>query len=76
MVVKKLPADFSLYAVSAQKLVESEAFSKFYQALDLLQQVAADLRGPGITANPVAMRTEIAVTNAIESLRAIGFKVR
>jgi hypothetical protein len=62
--------------VSGIDLAEDDAKRKFRQALSLLEEVAADLRGPNIPAHPAAMATEIAVSNAIDSLRATGFKVR
>ncbi len=76
MLIKKLPSDFSIYQVSGVDLAEDEAKRKFRQAISLLQDVAEELRGPNIPANPAAMATEIAVSNAIDSLKASGFKVR
>ena len=50
------------------------AWLLYEQGKEKLEQCAELLRGPLIAASPVTMKTEIAVSNAIDALRG-GFKV-
>lgn len=53
-----------------------DASRKFYLALESLEQCAETLRGDQVCASDEAMRTEKAVTRAIEILSTSGFKVQ
>lgn len=46
----------------------------FWDGIELLQQAAEVIRGPAIMASPDAMKTETALTRAIESLCKQGYK--
>lgn len=54
----------------------SEAESLFWQGLDSLVRSVEILRGPAVPASPEAMRTEQALSRAIDVLRDTGFRVR
>lgn len=50
-----------------------DARGMYEDALRKLSFAAGILRGPCIDPSPEAMRTEMAITRAIESLKAAGF---
>jgi predicted metal-dependent hydrolase len=55
-------------------VAEAAAHKSFYEAVRLLQETAKFLRGSDIQASVEAMKTEKAVTKAIELLKATGFQ--
>lgn len=55
-------------------VVEAIALRKFHDGLRALEDSAELVRGEGIDPSPEAMRTEKALSRAIEALRATGFR--
>jgi hypothetical protein len=51
----------------------ASAEALFVEGLELLRRCAAILRSPSIDPSPAAMRTEMALTRAIEALSSTGF---
>ncbi len=64
---------FQVVTHSRHDLVAALARAMFADVIDLLDGCAALLRCDGLSATAAAMRTEIAVSNAIDSLKGSGF---